>query len=171
MNDQILWQQYIQQVESLSPENKVMDSRKYEDWTCIGSHDQFSALQIWNWNSNWVRESRQFSFLGQNFLWNGQICDRFYSRQHRNSCRSTRRANSTNKHKRGCSQVKGKSKTSTEYSLGRQPPYQYMKEDGLTLTHQNKILPRTTSRRKSLIFFHTIKRYSEKKMEQLNSTR
>ena len=23
-------------------------SRKYEDWTCIGSHDQFSALQIWN---------------------------------------------------------------------------------------------------------------------------
>ena len=34
--------------------------------------------------------------------------------QHRNSCRSTRRASSTNMHKRGCSQVKGKSKTSTE---------------------------------------------------------
>ena len=49
-----------------------------------------------------------------NFLWNGQIRDRFYSRQHRNSCRSTRRASSTNKHKCGCSQVKGKSKTSTE---------------------------------------------------------
>ena len=98
MNDQIIWQQYIQQVESLS-QNRVskfcmeagfvrvvevgqysvtkdtgdfrqfrsvacreytlprddpasqpkrMDSRKYEDWTCIGSHDQFSALQIWN---------------------------------------------------------------------------------------------------------------------------
>ena len=98
-NDQIIWQRYIQQVESLSPENKVrkfckeagfmsvvevgqyfvtkkhwklntislsglmriysssrrhsftskrMDSRKYENWTCIGSHDQFSALQIWN---------------------------------------------------------------------------------------------------------------------------
>ena len=31
-----------------------------------------------------------------------------------NSCRSTRRANSTNKHECGCSQVKGKSKTSTE---------------------------------------------------------
>ena len=131
MNDQIIWQQYIQQVESLSRENRVskickeacfmrvievgqyfvtkdtgdfrqfrsvacreytlttrrssfstkrMDSRKYEDWTFIGSHDQFSALQIWNWNSNWVREPRQFSFLGQNFLWNGQIRDRFYSR-------------------------------------------------------------------------------------------
>ena len=99
MNDQIIWQQYIQQVESLSPENRLskfckeagfmrvvevgqyfvtkdtgdfrqfhsvacreytllrddpasqpqrMDSRKYEDWTCIGSHDLFSALQIWN---------------------------------------------------------------------------------------------------------------------------
>ena len=99
MNDQIIWQRYIQQVESLSPENKVskfckeagfmrvvevgqyfvtkdtgslrqfrsvacreytlprddpasqakrMDSRKHENWTCIGSHDQFSALQIWN---------------------------------------------------------------------------------------------------------------------------
>ena len=98
-NDQIIWQQYIQQVESLSPENRVskfckeagfmrvveagqylvtkdtgdfrqfrsvacreytlprddrpsqpkrMDSRKYEDWTCIGSHDQFSAFQVWN---------------------------------------------------------------------------------------------------------------------------
>ena len=37
--------------------------------------------------------------------------------------------------------------------MGRQQPYQYMKEDGLTLSHQNKILPRTISRRKSLIFF------------------
>ena len=25
-----------------------------------------------------ICESRQFSFLGQNFLWNGQICERFY---------------------------------------------------------------------------------------------
>ena len=94
--------------------SKRMDARKYENWTCIGSHDQFSALQVRNWNSNWVREPRRFSILGQNFLWNGQIRDRFYWRQHRNSCRSTRRANSTNKHKRGCSQVKGQSKTSTE---------------------------------------------------------
>ena len=95
MNDQIIWQQYIQQVESLSPENRLskfckeaefmraveggqyfvtkdtgslrqfrsvvcreytlprddrasqpkrVDPRKYENWTCIGSHDQFSAL-------------------------------------------------------------------------------------------------------------------------------
>ena len=35
-----------------------------------------------------------------------------------------------------------------EYSLGRQPPYQYMKEDGLSLNDQNKILPRTIFRGK-----------------------
>ena len=58
-----------------------------------------------------------------------------------------------------------------ENSLGQQQPYQYMKEDGLTLGHQNKILPRTISRRKWSIFFDTIKRYSEKKMDQLNFTR
>ena len=96
---QIVLQQYVQQVESLSPENRLskfckeagfmrvvevgqyfvtrdtgefrqfqsvacreytlprdnqasqpirVDPRKYENWTCIGSHDQFSALQIWN---------------------------------------------------------------------------------------------------------------------------
>ena len=44
-------------------------------------------------------------------------------------------------------------------------------EDGLTLNHQNKILIRTISRRKSLIFFDTNRRYSEKKMELLNSAR
>ena len=27
---------------------KRVDPRKHENWTCIGSHDQFSALQIWN---------------------------------------------------------------------------------------------------------------------------
>ena len=96
MNDQIIWQQYIQQIESLSPESKVsrfckdagfmrvvevghylvtkdtgilrqfrsvacreytlprdnpaseakrMDSRKHQNWACIRSHDQLSALQ------------------------------------------------------------------------------------------------------------------------------
>ena len=28
------------------PEEHKRDSRKYENWTSIGSHDQFSALQI-----------------------------------------------------------------------------------------------------------------------------
>ena len=58
-----------------------------------------------------------------------------------------------------------------EQSLVQQQPYQCTKEDGLTLSHQNKILLRTISRRKSSIFFDIIRRYIEKKMEQLNSAR
>ena len=34
-----------------------------------------------------------------------------------------------------------------EKSLGRQQPYQYIKEDGLILSHQKKILPRTISKK------------------------
>ena len=52
--------------------------------------------------------------LGSEYPMERPICDRLYWRQYRKSCRSTRRANSTNKHECGCSQVKGKSKTSTE---------------------------------------------------------
>ena len=62
----------------------------------------------------WSVSQDNFSILGQNFLWNGQKCSRFYSRQHRNSCRSTRRASATSKHQGGCSQIKGNSKTTTE---------------------------------------------------------
>ena len=46
-----------------------------------------------------------------------------------------------------------------------------MKENGLILNHQSKILTRTISRRKSSIFFDTIRSYIEKKMEQSNSTK
>ena len=75
----------------------------------------------------------------------------------------------TNKYECSCSQVKGKSKTSTENTRWDNSNHTNdMKEDGLTLSHQNKILPRTIFRRKSLIFFDTIRRFSEKKMDQLN---
>ena len=52
--------------------------------------------------------------------------------------------------------------------LGRQQLSQYIKEDGLTLSHPSKISIRTISRRKLSIFFDTIKRYIEKGIEQLN---
>ena len=45
-----------------------------------------------------------------------------------------------------------------------------VKEDGLILNHQSKISIRTISRRKSSIFFDTIRSYIYKKMEQFNST-
>ena len=36
--------------------------KETKSWSDV-ENDQFSALQIWNWNSNWVREPRRFSFL------------------------------------------------------------------------------------------------------------
>ena len=88
------------------------------------------------------------------------------------SSRFTRREHSTSKHECGCSQVEGKSKTSTEGTcLDNNNHTHYVKEDGLTLNHQNKILTRTISRRKSSIFLDIIRRYIEKKMEQLNFAR
>ena len=52
--------------------------------------------------------------MGQNFLRNSQICERLHQIRHAKFCRSTRRASTTNKHECGCSQVKGKSKTTSE---------------------------------------------------------
>ena len=66
---------------------------------------------------------------------------------------------------------KAKAKPQPRELAGTTATIQYTREDGLTLNHRNKILPRTISRRKSLIFFDTIRRYNEKKMEQLNSAR
>ena len=200
MNDQITWRQYIQQVESLSPENKVSKFCKKAGFMRVvevgqyfvtkntGSLKQFRSVACREYTllrddpasqpKGWIQgnmrigpvlevttsfqhfkygiEIRVKSVNQDNShswvrisLWNGQICGRFYGRQHRNSCRSTRRANSTNKHKCGCSQIKGKKQNLNQgYSLVQQQPYQYMKEDGLTLSHQSKILPRTISRRK-----------------------
>ena len=114
-NDHIIWQQYIQQVESLSPENRVskfckeagfmrvvevgqhfvtkdtgdfkrfrsvacpwiysstrrssfttkwLDSRKHENWTCIGSHNQLHVRKTWNWNQNLVNDHHSQSWVG-----------------------------------------------------------------------------------------------------------
>ena len=71
----------------------------------------------------------------------------------------------------GCSQVKGKSNATTEstrwYNSNHTNTWKKM-DWHWTI---KKILLRTTSRRKWSIFFDTIKRYSEKKMEQLNSAK
>ena len=58
-----------------------------------------------------------------------------------------------------------------ENLLERQQQYQYIKEDGLTLSHPSQISTRTISRRKLSIFFDIIRRYNEKGMEQLNFAR
>ena len=164
MNHQILWQQYIERIESLSPESKesrfckeagfmrIVEVGQYLVTKDTGNLRQFRSVacreytlprddpasQAKGWIQGnmrigpvlevttsfqhfkygieiriWSVESRQFSILGQNILWNDQICGRFKSRQYRNSCRSTRRASTTNKHQGCCSQIKGKSKTTT----------------------------------------------------------
>ena len=41
----------------------------------------------------------------------------------------------------------------------------------IDINHENKILTRTITRRKSSIFIDTIRRYNEKKIEQFNSAR
>ena len=58
----------------------------------------------------------------------------------------------------------------TRGNLLAQQRYHYVKEDGLTLSHQSKISIRMISRRKSSIFFDIIRRYIEKKMEKRSST-
>ena len=53
------------------------NSRKHENWARIRSHDQLPERQTWDWNQNLVCGSRQFWVLGQNIVWNKQVCDRF----------------------------------------------------------------------------------------------
>ena len=55
-----------------------MDSRKHENWTYFGSHDELSALQIRSRSSNSIRERRQFSVLGQNFVWDHSLCEQWH---------------------------------------------------------------------------------------------
>ena len=67
--------------------------------------------------------------------------------------------------------ARSKAKAKHQPRLLAQQLYHYVKEDGLTLSHQSKISIRTISRRKSSIFFDTIRSYIEKKMEQFSSTK
>ena len=126
MNDQIIWQQYIQQVESLSPENRVSkfckeagfmrvvevgqyfvtkdtgDFRQFHSVACreytLPRDDQASQPKGWIQGNMRIGpvlevttsfqhfkygieiriESVNKDSSGQNFLWNGQIRDRFY---------------------------------------------------------------------------------------------
>ena len=165
MNDQILWQQYIQQIESLSPESKVsrfckeagfmrvVEVGQYFVTKDTGNFRQFRSVACREYTlprddpasqaKGWIQGNmrigpvlevttsfRHFKYGIEIRIWsvnqdNSQSWVRisygtikyvveFNSRQHRNSCGSTRRASTTNKHQGCCSQIKGKSKTTTE---------------------------------------------------------
>ena len=114
-------------------------------------------------------DSHSWSWV-RNFLPNGQICERFYWRRHRKSSRFTRRGKCTNKIKCGCSQVKGKSKTSTEGTNWH---------DNYTTKWKNMDWYWTIKARSRVVqsleesdqSSSTTRSYIEKKMEQLNSAR
>ena len=190
-NHQFLWQQYIERIESLSPESKVSrfcmeaglirvevgqylvtkdtgNLRQFRSVACreytLPRDDPASEAKGWiqgNMRIGPVLEvttsfqhfkygieiriesvNQDFSILGQNIVWNDQICGRFNSRQYRNSCFHKQASKLLQPYQRQ------KQNPNREHSLVQQQPYQYMKEDGLTLNHQNKILLRTISRRK-----------------------
>ena len=129
---------------------KRVDPRKYEKLDlCWKSRPVFSISSMeLKFELSPVNKDTSHSWVRISYGTVKYVIDSIQG-QNRNSCRSTRRANSTNKHP-GWLQPgqRQKQNHNREYSLVRQQPYQYMKEDGLTLNHQNKILPRTIFRRK-----------------------
>ena len=200
MNDQIIWQQYIQQVESLSLENKVSKFCKEARFMCVvevgqyfvtkdttGDFRQFHSVACREYTlprddpasqaKGWIQGNMRIgpvlevttSF--QHFKYGIEI--RIWSVNQDNSqswseylmersnmwsilLKATPKFLQIHKKSKFHKQAqvwlqpgqRQKQNHNRGYSLVRQQPYQYMKEDGLTLSHQNKILPRTTSRRK-----------------------
>ena len=164
-NDQIIWQQYIQQIESLSPENRlskfckeagfmrVVEVGQYFVTKDTGDFRQFQSVACREYTlprddrasqpKGWIQGNMRIGLVlevttsFQHFKYGIEIRIKSVNQDDSHSwvrisygtvkyvtdsiednteksCRSTRRANSTNKHECGCSQVKGKSKSSTE---------------------------------------------------------
>ena len=159
MNDQIIWQQYIQQVESLSLESKVsrfckeagfmrvVEVGQYVVTKDTGNFRQFRTpkygieIRIWSVNQDNSQSWARISYGTTKYVVES-------IQDNTNSCGSTRRASTTNKHQGCCSQIKGKSKTTTGSTRWYNSNHTSAQEDGLTLSHQNKILTRTIFRRK-----------------------
>ena len=221
-NDQIIWQQYIQQVESLSPENRLSkfceeagfmrvvevgqyfvtkdtgDFRQFHSAACreytLPRDDRASQPKGWVQGNMRIGPVLEVTTSFQHFKYGIEIRIKSVNQDDSHSwvrisygtvkyvtdsiediqkILQSHKKSKFHKQARVWLQPgqKQKQNLNRENLLGRQQPYQYIKEDGLTLNHQNKISIRTISRRKSSIFFDTIRRYIERKMEQLNSAR
>ena len=217
-DDQIILQQYVQQVESLSPENKLSKFRKEAGFMRVvevgkyfvtrdaGEFQQTVACREYTLPRDdhasepkgWIRGNMRIGPVlevttrFQDFKYGIEIRIKSVNQDNshswvRISCGTVKYVNDSVEDDTenladsqeeedvptssgvGCSQVKGKSKTSTEGIYWQL--YHYVKGSGLILNHQSKISNRTISRRKLSIFFDTIRSYIEKKMEQFNSTR
>ena len=153
--DQIVWQQYIQQVESLSPENRLSKFCKEAGFMRVVEVGQYfvtrNASEFQHTRAcrddkasqpnGWIRGNTRIgpvlevttSF--QHFKYGIEVRIESVNKDNSHSwvrisygtlryvndyirhgkfCRSTRRERCTNKLRSGCSQVEGKSKTSTE---------------------------------------------------------
>ena len=192
MKDQIIWQQYIQQVESLSPENKVSkfckeaekkravevglyfvtkdtgDFRQFRSVACreytLLRDDRASQPKGWIQGNMRIGSVLEVTTSFQHFKYGIEI--RIESVNQDNSHSWVRISHGTVKYvtesiednteipadlqeeqvpqtSTCVAAARSKAKTKRENSLGRQEPYQYMIKDGLTLSHQNKILPRS----------------------------
>ena len=139
LNHQILWKQYIERIESLSPESKVsrfcmeagcmrivevgqfimtkdtVDFRQFRSLACrehtLPRDDPSSQTKEWIQGNMRIGPVLEVTTSFQNFKCGIEIRIEFVNQD---NSHSTRRTSLTNKHKRGCSQVNGKSKTSTE---------------------------------------------------------
>ena len=208
-NDQIIWQQYIQQIESLSPENRLTkfckeagfmrvvevgqyfvtkdtgDFRQFQSVACreytLPRDDQASQPKGWIQGNMRIGPVLVVTTSFQHFKYGIEI--RIKSVNKDDSHSWVRISYGTVKcvidsiedNTENPADPQEEESLQTKQNLNRgnllaQQLYHNVKEDGLTLSHQSKISIRTISRRKSSIFFDTIRRYIEKKMEQFNST-
>ena len=158
---------FLEMISSFS--TKRMDSRKYEDWTCVGSHNQFktSNMELKFESGLWVKTILNLGSeypMERSSMWSIQIktVHKFLQIHKKIKC-----------HKQVSRLLqpdqRQKQNHNREHSFVQHLPCRCTKEDGSTLSHQNKLSLRTISWRKWSVFFDTIKYYSEKKMEQFNS--
>ena len=215
-NDQIILQQYIQQIESLSPKNRVSkfckeagfmrvvevgqyfvtkdtgDFRQFHSVACcaytLPRDDRASQPKGWIQGNMRIGPVLEVTTSFQHFKYGIEI--RIESVNQDDSHSWVRISYGTVKYVIGSIEDNTENpadpqeeqipQTSTSVvavrSKAKAKPQPrvlagYVKEDGLTLSHQSKISSRTISSRKSSIFFDLIRRSIEKKMEQLNSAR
>ena len=219
-NDQIIWQQYIQQIESLSPENRVSkfckeagfmrvvevgqyfvtkdtgSLRQFRSVACreytLPRDDRASQPKAWIQGNMRIGPVLEVTTSFQHFKYGIEIRIKSVNQDDSHSwvrisygmvkyVTDSTEDNTENPADPQEEQIpqastsvfaawsKAKAKLQPRDLLGQQR-YHYVKEYGLTLSHQSKISIRTMSRRKSSIFFDIIRHYVEK-MEHLNSAR
>ena len=220
LNHQILWQQYIERIESLSPESKVSrfymeagficvvevgqyfmtkdtgDFRQFRSVACreqtLPRDDDSSQPKGWIQGNTRIGPVLEVTTTFQHFKFGIEIRIWFVGQD--NSQSWVRISYGTNKYvidsnqnnteipadpqedqvpqtsiKVVAARSEAKAKPQQREPVDTPTIIPMHEEDGLILSHQNKLSLRTISRRKLSVFFDKTKQYSGKKMEQFNS--